>query len=42
VVASILLISVIASIIRPRKEGVIPTSTDPQGEKMEPDRKHQS
>ena len=42
VVASILLISVIASIIRPRKEGVVPTSTDPQGEKMEPDRKHQS
>jgi tellurite resistance protein TerC len=35
VVASILLISVIASIIRPREEVVVPTSTDP-------DREHQS
>jgi tellurite resistance protein TerC len=42
VVASILLISVIASIIRPRKEEVIPTSTDPKGEKTEPDRAHHS
>lgn len=42
VVASILLISVIASIIRPRKEEVIPTSTDPKGEKTEPNRAHHS
>lgn len=42
VVASILLISVIASIIRPRREELVPTSTHPQGEKTEPDREHQS
>jgi len=41
VVASILLISVIASIIRPRKEVVVQTSTDPEREKTEPDREHQ-
>lgn len=42
VIASILLISVIASIIRPRREELVPTSTHPQGEKTEPDREHQS
>ncbi len=41
VVAGILLISVIASIIRPRKEVVVQTSTDPEREKTEPDREHQ-
>ena len=40
VVASILLISVIASIIRPREEVVVSTSTDPEREKTEPDREH--
>lgn len=42
VIASILLISVIASIIRPRKEEVVQTSTDPEREKTEPGREHQS
>jgi tellurite resistance protein TerC len=42
VIASILLISVIASIIRPREEVVVSTSTDPEREKTEPDREHQS
>ena len=42
VVASILLISVTASIIRPRKEEVVPTSVDSQKEKTAPDRTHHS
>jgi tellurite resistance protein TerC len=42
VVVSILLISVITSIIRPCKEEVIPTSTDPKGEKTESNRLHHS
>lgn len=42
VVASILLISVIASIIRPRKEVVVQTSTDPEREKTAPNREHPS
>jgi tellurite resistance protein TerC len=41
VIASILLISVIVSVIRPRKEVVLPTSTDAQGGKTEPNRAHQ-
>ena len=41
VVAGILLISVIASIIRPRKEVVVQTSTDPEREKTAPNREHQ-
>ncbi len=42
VVASILVISVAASIIRPRKEEMLPTAVDPQKEKTAPDRAHQS
>ena len=42
VVASILVISVTASIIRPRKEEIVPTSVDSQKEKTAPDRTHHS
>ena len=42
VVVGILLISVIASIVRPREVESVPTLADPQGEETEPKRAHQS
>lgn len=42
VVAGILLISVIASLVRPRKIEILPAAADPPGEATSPNRAHQS
>ncbi|MFQ6081858.1 MAG: TerC family protein [Candidatus Aminicenantia bacterium] len=42
VIASILLISVIVSVVRPRKIEIVPAPADPPGEETNPNRAHQS